>query len=95
MPIIVGLIGDKDHHLVNHLGIRIKNVSAAIVQKELANSGILVGIGTESRILSVIGRTPAEGSEMVLSLLIRIPCDGENISEDKLLDNNICYSTFS
>ena len=61
----VELIGHKDHHLVNHLSIRIKNVSAAIVQKELANSGILVGIGTGSRILSVIGRTPAEAAETV------------------------------
>lgn len=61
----IELNGHKDHHLVNHLNIRIKNVSAAVVQKELANAGILVGISTGSRIMSVIGRTPAEAAESV------------------------------
>ena len=31
----VELNGHKDHHLTNHLNIRIKNVSAAVVQKAL------------------------------------------------------------
>lgn len=57
--------GHKDHYLVNHLNIRIKNVSAAVVQKELNKKGIHVGIGTGSRILSVIGLTLAEAAESV------------------------------
>lgn len=61
----VELNGHKDHHLVNHLNIRIKNVSAAVVQKELANAGIRVGISTGSDIMRVIGRTPAEAAESV------------------------------
>lgn len=61
----VELNGHKDHHLVNHLNIRIKNVSAAVIQKELDNAGISVGTGTGSRILSVIGLTPAEAAESV------------------------------
>lgn len=61
----VELNGHKDHHLVNHLNIRIKNVSAAVVQKELANEGIQVGISTGSKIMNVIGRTPAEAAESV------------------------------
>lgn len=61
----VELNGHKDHHLVNHLNIRIKNVSAAVVQKELAAAGILVGISTGSSVMDVIGRTPAEAAESV------------------------------
>lgn len=61
----VELNGHKDHHLVNHLNIRIKNVSAAVVQKELADAGILVGISTGSTVMDVIGRTPAEAAESV------------------------------
>lgn len=61
----VELNGHKDHHLVNHLNIRIKNVSAAVVQKELADAGILVGISTGSSVMDVIGRTPAEAAESV------------------------------
>lgn len=61
----VELNGHKDHHLVNHLNIRIKNVSAAVVQKELAESDIQVGIGTGSRILGIIGKTKAESAESV------------------------------
>lgn len=61
----VELVGHKDHHLVNHLSIRIQNVSAAIVQRELEKNSILVGIGTGSRILSVIGRSLAETAEIV------------------------------
>ena len=61
----VELNGHKDHHLVNYMNIRIKNVSAAVVQKELADAGILVGISTGSRIMNVIGRTPAEAAESV------------------------------
>ena len=40
----VELNGHKDHHLTNHLNIRIKNVSAAVVQKALKEQGIEVGI---------------------------------------------------
>ena len=36
----VELNGHKDHHLTNHLNIRIKNVSAAVVQKVLKEQGI-------------------------------------------------------
>ena len=61
----VELNGHKDHHLVNHLNIWIKNVSAAVVQKELANAGIWVGISTGSSIMDVIGRTPAQAAESV------------------------------
>lgn len=61
----VELNGHKDHHLVNHLNIRIRNVSAAVVQKELREAGISVGISTGSGIMDVIGRTPAEAAESV------------------------------
>lgn len=73
----VELNGHKDHHLVNHLNIRIKDVSAVVVQKGLADAGILVGIGTGSRILSVIGRTPAEAAEAV-----RFSITGDTTMED-------------
>lgn len=61
----VELYGNKDHHLVNHLEVRIKNVSAAVVQKQMAASGIMIGIGTGSDILRVIGKSQAEAAETV------------------------------
>ena len=61
----VELNGHKDHHLTNHLNIRIKNVSAAVVQKALKEEGIEAGIGTNSNILAAIGRSKAESAESV------------------------------
>lgn len=61
----IELNGHKDHHLVNHLNVRIKNVSAAVVQKEMEKAGILVGISTGSRIMDVIGKSAAEAAESV------------------------------
>lgn len=61
----VELYGHKDHHLVNHLEVRIKNVSAAVVQKEMSASGIMIGIGTDSDILRAIGKSQAEAAEAV------------------------------
>lgn len=61
----VELNGHKEHHLTNHLNIRIKNVSAAVVQKALKEQGIEVGIGTNSNILAAIGRSKAESAESV------------------------------
>ena len=61
----VELNGHKDHHLTNHLNIRIKNVSAAVVQKVLKEQGIEAGIGTNSNILAAIGRSKAESAESV------------------------------
>ena len=61
----VELNGHKDHHLTNHLNIRIKNVSAAVVQKVLKEQGIEAGIGTNSNILAAIGRSKAESAESI------------------------------
>ena len=61
----VELNGHKDHHLANHLNIRVKNVSAAVVQKVMKEHGIEVGIGTNSNILTAIGRSKAESAESV------------------------------
>jgi len=61
----VELNGHKDHHLTNHLNIRIKSVSAAVVQKALKEEGIEAGIGTNSNILAAIGRSKAESAESV------------------------------
>ena len=61
----VTLNGHKDHHLVNHLNVRIQNVSAAVVQKSLACSGVRAGIGTGSQTLRAIGCTDAQAAESV------------------------------
>ena len=61
----VELNGHKELHLTNHLNIRIKNVSAAVVQKALKEQEIEVGIGTNSNILAAIGRSKAESAESV------------------------------
>lgn len=46
--------------IVWHLDLRIKNISIAVVQKELKIAGVLVGIGTNFRILELIGRSKAD-----------------------------------
>ena len=79
----VELYGHKDHHLVNHLEVRIKNVSAAVVQKEMADSGIMIGIGTGSDILRVIGKSQAEAAEAVR---FSLASDIETADADRAVD---------
>lgn len=80
----VELNGHKEHHLTNHLNIRIKNVSAAVVQKALKEQGIEVGIGTNSNILAAIGRSKAESAESV-SFSLKAGTTMEDV--DKIVDN--------
>ena len=80
----VELNGHKDHHLTNHLNIRIKNVSAAVVQKALKEEGIEAGIGTNSNILAAIGRSKAESAESV-SFSLKAGTTMEDV--DKIVDN--------
>ena len=80
----VELNGHKEHHLTNHLNIRIKNVSAAVVQKALKEQEIEVGIGTNSNILAAIGRSKAESAESV-SFSLKAGTTMEDV--DKIVDN--------
>ena len=57
----VELNGHKDHHLANHLNIRVKNVSAAVAAKSNERTwNQEVGIRTNSDILTAIRRSKAE-----------------------------------
>lgn len=62
----VELVGHKAHHTANHLAVRIKGVSAAVVKKEMADAGIFVLSGTGAPILRAIGMSDAEAEEVVI-----------------------------
>lgn len=79
----VELYGHKDHHLVNHLEVRFRNVSASVVRKGLAEAEMYAGIGSGSEILQVLGKPEAETAEAVR---FSLACDVTEEDVDRVVD---------